>query len=87
MKKIVYLLVALISLFTGLWIAQDNPETVVITLLGFPLGGMSAGLWLLLAFAVGILAGLAATLPLIWRLTAANRTLRREQVAPRQALP
>lgn len=83
MKKIVYWFLILISLFVGLWIAQDNPDRVVITLLGFPLGNMSAGLWLLLAFAAGILIGLCATLPLLWRLTAANRALRREQVAPR----
>ena len=83
MKKFFYSLLILISLFIGLWIAQDNPDTELVTLFGFPLGGISIGLWLLLAFAVGILAGLAATLPLIWRLTAANRALRREQVAPR----
>lgn len=87
MKKMIYLIVVLFCLFIGLWIAQDNPQVVAVRLLGFPLSGLSLGLWLLLALACGILAGLAATLPLLWRLESINRKLRREQTAPRQTTP
>lgn len=85
MKVLLYGLLALLCLFVGLWIAQDNSQQVGVTLLGFSLADLSLGLWLLFAFVAGVIIGLLATLPLVWRLTRSNRKLRRQAVA--QATP
>ena len=74
MKKIVQVLLLLVGLFVGLWIAQDNPDDVAVKLLGFPVGSLSLAVWLVLTFLLGVVVGLLATLPSLWRL---RRGLRR----------
>jgi uncharacterized integral membrane protein len=58
----------------GIWFAQDNSAPVPLVLLGFPLGELPLGIWLTLAFFVGVLAAVLATLP---ALAAARLRLRR----------
>lgn len=64
-----------ICLFLGLWIAQDNPQEVTITLLGFELGMVPVGLTLVISLATGVILGMLASLPVILRLGAINRRL------------
>jgi len=76
-KKILLWFAIFLSLFIGLWIAQDNPQIVEVTLLGFPISSLPLGLWLLLMFAVGLAIGLVASVPLVARTSAENRRLKR----------
>src|SRR5690606_755060 len=73
MTRLLYGVLLVLGLFGGLWVAQDNPGQVSVTLLGFPAGALSLGVWLLLAFFLGVISGLLATLPLLWRLRRAAR--------------
>ncbi|HEY8384958.1 MAG TPA: LapA family protein [Porticoccaceae bacterium] len=75
MKKLLTGLVLLIFIFLGVWTAQDNAQLVDVTLLGFDVGSLSLGLWLVLSFLAGVVIALVATLPLAWRLAAARRKL------------
>src|SRR5690606_35087478 len=79
MNKLLYGVLLVLGLFGGLWVAQDNPGQVSVTLLGFPVGAQSLGVWLLLAFFLGVIIGLLATLPLLWRL---RRAVRRQPLVP-----
>jgi len=76
-KKILLWLIILLSFFIGLWVAQDNPQVVDITLLGFSINPMPLGLWLLLMFATGLAVGLIAGLPLVMKINAENRRLKK----------
>jgi uncharacterized integral membrane protein len=76
-KKILLWLIILLSFFVGLWVAQDNPQVVDITLLGFSINPMPLGLWLLLMFATGLAVGLIAGLPLVMKINAENRRLKK----------
>jgi uncharacterized integral membrane protein len=79
LKTIVLVLTILICAFLGLWIAQDNPQPVTLSLLGFPLGQLPLGLWLILALVCGLALGMLASLPLILKVRGENRRLRRGQ--------
>ncbi|MCK9502871.1 MAG: LapA family protein [Porticoccaceae bacterium] len=79
-KKILLWLVVLLSFFIGLWVAQDNPQVVDITLLGFSAAPLPLGLWLLVMFTAGIAVGLLASLPLVIKTSAENRRLKKTSV-------
>ena len=76
LKRIFMILVVIFCIFIGLWVAQDNPQAVALSLLGFPLGEIPLGFGLLLALASGVFAGILASLPMIVRLRAENRRLK-----------
>lgn len=73
-KKIFTLVVTVFFVFLGLWIAQDNAGIVTVTLLGFPVEGMSLGLWLLIMLFGGVLLGMLASLPLIIKQSLARKS-------------
>ncbi len=76
LKRLLYALILLLCLFMGLWLTQDNPQAVTVTLLGFSLPPLALGLWLVIALVGGVVLGMAASLPRLLRL---NRRLRRER--------
>lgn len=78
-KNILLALAVMLSIFIGLWLGQDNPDTVNVVLLGFQLPPLPLGVWLLVALVVGIVLGLLASLPLLIRANAENRRLKRQQ--------
>ena len=80
LKRIILGLIVILFLFLGLWIAQDNPQTVDVILLGFALKPLSLGMWLLITLAVGVVLGMLASLPVIFRNDAENRRLRQKAV-------
>lgn len=77
-KSLLLLVAVLLCLFLGLWFAQDNPDQVTVTLLGFPLPELSLGIWLVVTLFTGILLGLLSSLPLILRAKSENRRLKRQ---------
>ncbi len=57
----------------GIWLVQDNSAPVSLVLLGFPVGSLPLGVWLLLAFLAGVLAAMLASFPLLVRLRLRER--------------
>jgi uncharacterized membrane protein YciS (DUF1049 family) len=80
LKKTLLLMLFLVFLFFGIWLAKDNPAVVTVALLGFPVSGLSLGLWLLLMLFAGIMLGLIVTAPVTARLAARIRRLERKLV-------
>ncbi len=69
MKKIKFiglLIAALIAVFLGIWIVQDNALEMGVVLLGFPLLELPVGLWLLVFFLAGIGSGICLCYPTIF---------------------
>jgi len=73
-KALLWALLALPVAGIGVWFAQDNSALVSLVLLGFPVGELPLAIWVTLAFFVGVLAAVLATLP---ALAAARLRLRR----------
>lgn len=67
LKKLWILLVCVLAILLGLSIVLANPEPISIVLLGYSLGPMPSGLWLLLAVSVGCLLGIIVSLPALLR--------------------
>lgn len=78
LKKILIFFLLLLSIFLGLWLAQDNQQPVVVTLLGFPLESLPLGLWLVAMFAAGVVLGLLAGVPTILNISRKNRKLQKQ---------
>jgi len=76
LKNILMTLMIIFFIFIGLWVAQDNPQAVAISLLGFPLGEIPLGFGLVSVLALGVLVGILSSLPVIVRLRAENRRLK-----------
>lgn len=57
----------------GIWLVQDNSTPVPLALLGFPVGSLPLGIWLLLAFLVGVLVAMLASYPVLVRLRLRER--------------
>lgn len=62
-KRWIGLLLLLVCVLIGVWIVQDNPLEVPVTLLGFPLLQLPLGIWLLAAFLAGIVLSYVVSLP------------------------
>jgi uncharacterized integral membrane protein len=73
-KALLWVLLALPVAGIGVWFAQDNSAPVPLVLLGFPVGELPLAIWVTLAFLIGVLAAVLATLP---PLAAARLRLRR----------
>ena len=68
MKRIVMVVPIVIAIFIGVWVVQDNPVETDIMLLGFPVGKLPLGLWMLVFFLGGLIAGLCLSYPTIFGL-------------------
>ena len=62
-KRWIGLLSLLICVLIGIWVVQDNPLEVPVTLLGFPLLQLPLGIWLLAAFLAGSVLSYIVSLP------------------------
>ncbi|MBQ0720340.1 MAG: LapA family protein [Gammaproteobacteria bacterium] len=62
-KRWIGLLLLLVCVLLGIWIVQDNPLEVPVTLLGFSLLQLPLGIWLLAAFLAGSVLSYVASLP------------------------
>lgn len=67
LKKLWILLVCVLAILFGLSIVLANPEPLSMELLGYSLGPMPSGLWLLLAVSIGCLLGVVVSLPALLR--------------------
>jgi uncharacterized integral membrane protein len=65
----------------GIWLVQDNSTPVPLALLGFPVGSLPLGIWLLLAFLLGVLAAMLASFPVLVRLRLRERRRQRSPTA------
>ncbi len=77
-KRWIGLLSLLICVLMGIWVVQDNPREVPVTLLGFPLVQLPLGIWLLAAFLAGSMLSYIAGLPNTLRRRAQMRRLERQ---------
>lgn len=79
LRFLAWLLAALVTAVLGIWIAQDNSAQTAVVVLGFPLGSLPLGIWLMLAFLAGVLASLLASAPGVVRLQLRARRLQKRQ--------
>ena len=77
-KRWVGLFILLISVLIGIWIVQDNPLEVPVTLFGFPLLQLPLGIWLLVSFLAGSVLSYVASLPSALGQRAQVRRLQRQ---------
>ena len=76
MKKIKLLFILTLCVITtliGAWVVQDNSAEFAIVLLGFPIGQLPAGLWLLIFFFSGFLVGQCVVYPTVFNLKRKRR--------------
>ncbi len=78
LKRWIGLLLLLVGVLLGIWIVQDNPLEVAVTLLGFPLLQLPLGIWLLAAFLAGSVLSYVFGLPSFFGQRAQARRLRRQ---------
>ncbi|PCH52961.1 MAG: hypothetical protein COC20_01615 [Cellvibrionales bacterium] len=72
--KLIFLILAvLVAVFIGAWVVQDNPFETSIILLGFPLAELPVGLWVLVFFISGLIAGACLSYPAIFNLQRRSR--------------
>lgn len=81
LKQFLSIFLFLVFVFLGLWLAQDNSQRVEVTLFGFTAGELTLGIALLVAFALGVVVTLCATLPVTLRLGRARKALDRHRAA------
>jgi len=77
-KRWIGLLSLLICVLIGIWIVQDNPLEVPVTLLGFSLLQLPLGIWLLAAFLAGSVLSYIVSLPGSLGQKAQTRRLQRQ---------
>ena len=77
-KRWVGLFLLLICVLVGIWIVQDNPLEVPVTLLGFSLLQLPLGIWLLAAFFAGSVVSYVVSLPNTLRQRTQARRLQRQ---------
>ena len=77
-KRWIGLLLLLVCVLIGIWVVQDNPLEVPVTLFGFPLLKLPLGIWLLAAFFAGSVLSYAVGLPGSLGKKAQCRRLRRQ---------
>ena len=85
LKKLWLLLVGLLAILLGLAVVLANPEPLTLELLGYPLGPIPSGLWLLLAISCGCLLGILVSLPALLRLKRRVYLLNKQLVKQRVA--
>ena len=73
-----WLVAAPLAVLMGIWLVQDNSAQTPLVLLGFPIGSLPLGIWLLLTFLAGVLAAILASFPVLVRLRWRARRLQQE---------
>lgn len=84
LRFLAWLLAALATAVLGIWIAQDNSAQTAVVVLGFSLGSLPLGIWLMLAFLAGVLASLLASAPGMVGLRLRVRRLQKRQGAQQE---
>ena len=75
LRRLLYVVLVLVLIAIGFWIGVDNQAPATFYLLGFSLGELPVGLWMLSALCVGVACGLLVTAPTVFRLRRKNLTL------------
>lgn len=83
-KRLFLSALLLFCLLLGIWVVRDNQASVELVLFGFPVSDQSLGVWLLLALFIGVLLGIASSLPPIMRLRRQKRRLEKEALTSRK---
>jgi len=74
-KRLLGVLLMLMLIAIGVWVGVDNQNLITFYLLGFSLGEMPVGLWMLSALSIGVMFGLLVTVPTVFRLRHKNSSL------------
>ena len=85
LKKIWLLLLCVLAILFGLSVVTANPEPLTLELLGYSLGPMPSGLWLLFVLSCGCLLGILVGLPALLRLKRRVYLLKRQLARQRTA--
>lgn len=80
LKKLWWLLIAIVAICLGVWVVIDNPEPVAFKLFGFETKPLPGGLWLLVTFAIGCVVALIASSPALVRLNHRVRRLNKQLI-------
>lgn len=72
-KLILLVVLLLVAVFVGAWFVQDNNSSTDVVLLGFHLGIMPVGVWVLVFFLSGVVVGVALSYPAIFGLKRQSR--------------
>ena len=80
LKKLWWLLVAILAIWLGIWVVVDNPDPVAFKLFGFDTKPLPGGLWLLATFAVGCVVALIASSPALVKLNHRAKRLNKQLV-------
>ncbi len=86
-KKIGWVVIVLLAVLVGCWVVLENPEAITVKLFGFEVLTMPAGLWLLIAFAMGCLVGVLATTPALAKTSSRAKKLDRQLSKSQQTAP
>ena len=77
-KRWIGLFILLICVLIGIWVVQDNPLEVPVTLFGFSLPQLPLGIWLLASFLAGSVLSYIVSLPSALGQRAQVRRLQRQ---------
>jgi uncharacterized integral membrane protein len=80
LKKLWWLLVAIVAVWLGIWVVFDNPDPMAFHLFGFDLGLLPGGLLLLATFSIGCITGLIFSFPALARLRRRVNVLNKQLV-------
>ena len=72
-RLIILFVAALAAVFLGVWVVQDNDLVTGVVLFGFSLAELPVGLWILVFFFLGIMAGICLCYPTIFSLKRQRR--------------
>lgn len=85
-KWVLLILVIILFMLVGMWVVEDNPAPIALSLFGFPMGEKPVGVLVLFIFALGVLAGLALSSIPLMRSKLALRRCRKQLLAVRLVL-
>jgi len=86
LRRIITVVVALAAIFVGVLFALQNREPVALDLLVYTFSPRSLALWVLLAFALGGVAGIAVSSAILLRARATLANCRRQLAKARKEL-
>ena len=78
LRRILYIVFALVLLVLGYWIGAENTQLVNVSLVGFSMPALSLGTVLCIALLVGVVSGCLISLVPIFRLSNSSMSLRRK---------
>ncbi len=77
-KRLLLLLIVLCGLVLGVWFSVENAQPLQVTLLGFSLPSLSAGVWLALVLLLGAVLGYVVSIFPVLKLKNDNMSLSRK---------